>query len=807
MFLPSLRFAARALLRSPGFTLLAVITLGLGIGANTAMFSVINSIMLKPLPYPQSEQLDRIDRATPQNPYGRISPADFLDLQRGMHPYSAIAAYALGDAGLAEPGQPADVLRAIRATANLFSTLRVQPQLGRDFLPRENLPGNDRVVILSQRCWQQRFGGRGDVIGRTIRVDGEPHEIIGVLPAWFNDWRHLGAIDLFRPLALDRQKSTDRRSTMLRLLGRRSHKLSRADTEGFIANFGARLAADYPEVNAGSSWHPIALNSSVMAKEAQSMVGMLIGLSGFVLLIGCSNLANLLLARTMFRAREFAVRAALGASRAQLLRPLIAEALLLAFAGGVCALLIARWMTDWLSVKTIGDNGEGVVFAFDWHVAGWAFAASVATAVAFGLAPALFALRLNVNQTLKSGARGMTGGRGHQRFRHGLIIGQFALAMVLLAGAALYIRGLDQLNNSRTGWRSDRLVTGTIVLPAASYGDPEKINSFHRIAMERLASLPSVASVAISSYTPFFNWADVRKYLVEGREPPQAGHEPAAVVNAVTPRYFDAYQTRILAGRAFNDRDTLTSTKVFIVSHAMAAALFRNDNPIGRRLAQTGIGTPQWGEIVGVAEDVKSILPDQGPVTFQLYQPIAQEPRPYNEIAVRTTGAAPSTLVHSIRNVMTELDADLPLRQLQPADVSIDQANAQSAILRDMLSAFAMLGLALASLGIYGVIARTMAQRTGEFAIRFAMGACVGDIRRLVLASGVKLAVIGSALGLFGAIGISRFFASRYHNMHFDNPLLFIGTTVLLIGIALLASWIPARRAARINPIEALRAE
>jgi predicted permease len=803
----SLRFAARSLLRSPGFTLLAVITLGLGIGANTGMFSIVNSILLKPLPYPESAQLDRIDRATAQNPVGRVSPADFLDLQREMQAYGEIGAYTLGDTSLSEPGQPAEMVPAIRVSANLLSTLRVQPQLGRDFLPREDLAGNDRVLIISQRCWQNRFGGRADVIGRTLRIDGEPHEIVGVLPAWLNDWRHFGPFDFFRPLALDQKKQSDRRTTNLRLIGRRSENIARTQADGFIANFGARLATDFPEVNAGSTWRTIPLNETVMGKTGRTMVGMLIGLSGFVLLIGCSNLANLLLARTMARAREFAVRAAMGASRMQLLRPLIAESLLLALLGGAFSIVVASWVTDWLSSKTIGDNGEQIVFALDWPVLTWAFAAALVTAVAFGLAPALFALRLNVNETLKSGSRGTTGGRGHQRFRQALIVAQFALAMILLTGAALFVRGLDELNNSREGWQSDHVVSGTVILPTAGYGDADKIASFHRITLERLQAVPGVASASISSFTPFFNWSDVRKYIVAGRELPKPGQEPAAVVNSISPHYFDTYRTKMLAGRAFTESDILTSSKVFILSQTTAKALFGDENPIGRRIAQTGIGNPQWGEIVGVAGDVKSVLPDPGPVTLQIYQPMAQDPRPYNEIAVRTTGVASSTVVQGIRALMTELDPDLPVRQLQSADTTIDRANYQTALLRDMLSSFAILGLGLASLGIYGVIARTMAQRAGEFAIRFALGACVQDITRIVLVSGAKMALIGSVLGLFGAMAVTRFLAAANPAMHLNSPLVLMGTTLLLIAVGLVASWLPARRAARINPIEALRAE
>lgn len=549
------------------------------------------------------------------------------------------------------------------------------------------------------------------------------------------------------------------------------------------------------------------LNRSIISDSGRAMLVMLIGLSGFVLLIACSNLANLLLARTMARAREFAVRSALGASQSQLLRPLIAEAMLLALAGGAGAVVVAKWIADWLSVRSAEDNGERMSFALDWHVLGWAFAASIITAIAFGIAPALFALRLNVNQTLKSGARGMTGGRGHQRFRQTLIVGQFALAMVLLAGAGLYIRGLTELNQSRGGWQSDRLLTGTVALPTATYGDAEKINTFHRLAIQRLQAIPGVAAVSVSSFTPFFNWSDIRKFIVEGRELPQPGHEPAAVVNTVSPGYFSTVQTRILAGRAFDDHDNIDASKVCIVSQSMAAALFGKENPIGRRLAQTGVDPATWAEIVGIAEDVKSVIPDPGPVTLQLYQALTQETRPLNEIAVRTAGSAPATLVAAVRQAMTELDPDLPVRQLQPANVTIERANYQSAVLRDILSSFAVLGLALASLGIYGVIARTMAQRTGEFAIRFALGACIRDISYLVLTSGLKLAILGAGLGLLGAFGVARFLAADSPGMHFNNPAVFLGASALLMVVALVACWAPARRAAAINPIDALRAD
>jgi predicted permease len=806
--LQDLRFALRQQLKSPGFTLIAVVTLGLGIGANTSMFSVLNTLLLKPLPYADSAGLSNLYRATAENPEGAVSAADFLDLQREAAHYGEIAAYTSATTTLSEPGQPAEMAPGLRVTANFFATLGMPLQIGRDFRRGEDVQGNDRVVILSQRTWQNRFGGRADIAGRTVRVDGEPHEIVGVLPAAFNDWRHLGSIDLFRPLGLDKERLADRRATTLRLIGRPSATLSRAEADGVIIRFGARLATDFPDANAGSAWRTVSLNDAVVGKTGGTMVSMLVGLSGFVLLIACSNLANFLLARTMARAREFAVRSALGATRLQLLRPLIAESLLLALAGGVCAVFVARWAGDYLAMRSTGDNGEQVLFALDWRVLSWALGASLATVLAFGLAPALFAMRLDLNGTLKSGARGSTGGRGHQRFRHALIVGQFALAMVLLAGAALFIRGVDALNQRRAGWESEQLVGGTILLPAGSYPDAERTTAFHRLTLARLQSLPGVASASLSSFTPFFDWPDTRKYLVEGREVPERGHEPAALVNNVSPRYFETVGTRVLAGRAFDERDRRSSPKVVIISRSMATGLFGAAEPIGRRVAQAGANPLQWDEIVGVVADVKSVMPDRPAVTYQLYQPLEQESRARAEIAVRAAGGvAPATLVAGIRAVMTNLDPDLPVRKLQPADAIIDRANYQLRVLRDMLSAFAVLGLALASLGVYGVIARTMGQRTGEFAIRLALGASASKIIRMVLGSGVKLAVIGSVIGLLGAVGVSRLLGAAWPGMQFDNAPVMAAATAFLVTIALVACYLPARHASRISAVDALRSD
>jgi putative ABC transport system permease protein len=803
-----LSFGASQLVRSPGFSLLAVVTLGLGIGANTSMFTIINGIVLKPLPYANLDRLDQIYRTTPQDSEGDVSAADFLTLRKSQEGYGDFAALTGGSVSLSEPGQPAQLANAAEASANLFSLLGVQPQLGRDFLPGEDQPGRSRVVILSQRTWQNRFGSRTDVIGRTVRIDGDPHQIVGVLPASFNDWRHLGSIDFFRPLAFTPEQAADRKKTNVQVFGLRSPKLSPAETSGFIVSFGARLAREFPDANAESAWRAETLQSTAGGRGSNVTLVMLIALSSFVVLIACSNLANFLLARTMARAREFAVRAALGASRLQLLRPLFVEALLLSLAGGGLAILVALWFRDWAAVRSTGSNGEQVVFAIDWHVLGWAFVASLATALAFGLAPAIFALRLDLNGTLKSGGRGTTGGRGHQRFRQVLIIGQFALAMVLLAGAALFIRGLNDLHNRRSGWESAQLVTGTVVLPTGTYPGTEKIASFQRLALERLGALPGVASASLCEATPFFHWPDVRKIITEDRERPQPGHEPTAMLNAVSPEYFATFNTRVIAGRAFTEQDDSGAKKVCLVSQTTARAFFGETSPIGRRLAQAGAkGLPEWSEIVGVVADIETVDPDPTAVVYRIYQPLAQEPARQFTIAVRAQGVAPTALVDGIRTVITRLDADLPVSRLQPADQFITRTLYQLRVLRDMLTGFGVLGLGLASIGIYGAIARTTAQRSGEFAIRLALGASVRDITQLVLGTGVRQAVIGSAIGLLGAFGVSKGIAAAFPGIHANSPFVVIGTMLVLVAIALLACWLPARRAGKVDAMTVLRAE
>ncbi len=798
--MPELRAALHSLRRAPGFTLIAVTTLSLGVGANTSMFGVLNGILLRPAPYPDSDRLDCTFRVTPQNARGGISPADYLDLKAEASGYGELAAYAYADSSLSEPGRPAELARGLRISANLFSTLGSRPRLGRDFRAVEELPGNDRVVILSHLYWQKRFGGDEKVLGRAVRLNGQLHEIVGVLPPGFSDWRHLESVELFQPLGLTEREARDRSTTPLQLVGRRSRSLSRPQAEAFIATFGRRLASRHPAIHGEANWRAVPFADSVLPENRRRLLALLVGLSGLVLLIACSNLANLLLARTVARARELAVRSALGASRSQVLRPLILESLLLAGAACGGAVFVSHWSFHWLAAQ------GGLSLPFDWRVLGWALATCLSTAVVFAAAPALFVLRLDPNEVLQSGSRGLTGDARQRRLRQLLVIGQYALATMLLAGAALFLHGLNELRSRRDGWSSERLVTGNLLLPAGTYPGAIEMAAFQQRALRRLESLPGVVAASLSDSMPFLTLGEPRRFLVADRERAAAPREVAVRVNGVSTRYFETVGTRLLAGRRFDEADRLGSPKVFIISQAMAHAAFAGESPLGRRIARAD-GTGEWGQIVGVAADVQSISPDPSPAAFQLYHPIAQEPHRQLEIAVRTAGVVPPGLADEFRTAMMELDADLPVQRLQTAGTAIAQATRQWELLSRILFSFAALALGLASLGLYAVVARSVALRMTEFGIRLALGARPLEIAGLVLASGARLAAVGSLFGLLGAWGVSRLLLALFPGMQTGRLPVLAGISLLLVVVALVASYQPARWAAKTSIAQTLRAE
>ncbi|HEX2100769.1 MAG TPA: FtsX-like permease family protein, partial [Candidatus Synoicihabitans sp.] len=577
-----------------------------------------------------------------------------------------------------------------------------------------------------------------------------------------------------------------------------------AQGAAFIEAFSARLAADFPAENGKSRWRVESLLSATTNQNARGVISMLFGLSACVLLIACTNLANLLLARTVSRGHELAVRAALGASRGRLLRLLGTESLLLAVAGGAGALLVATWSGEWLSTQSVASGGEPLEFPLDWRVLGFALVASLITALGFGALPALVTVRVDVNDAMKRGARGATSTRAHRWFHHGLVGAQCAMAMILLCSAGYFLRGARVMLNQHFGWDPEHVVVADLQLPPAKYPSDQDIAAFHQRMIERLESIPGVAAASVNHVLPLYGMAGPRDYAIEGVG--EAG-KTAAKYNGVTPSYFAATGTRLLRGRSFAATDTAAAPKVAIINESMAEALFGDEDPVGRRLVHLKGEPGGWSEIVGVAADVRYVTMFQRTVPFQVYHPFFQEPRPHVSLAVRAEGVAPDALLEPIRRAVAELDPDLPLRDLMPASIRIKRAGTEYSMLSKMLGVFAGLGLGLAVLGLAAVMARNVAQRTHEIGIRIAVGASAPAIMRMILASGVRVVLAGAAVGAAGGWAVSRVIVKVMPGVETYAGGVLASAAGLLVGAALLAGYAPARRATRVDPIQALRAE
>ncbi len=799
------RFAFRGLLKTPGFATIAIVTLALGIGLNTSMFSLMNLLLLQPLPYPDRDHLLRVFRTTPQSQTAGHSAPDFIDLTREGREFLDLAGFRLWGYTLKQADRPAVNLNAVRVSASFFPIIGMQPELGRVFTADEDRPGN-HVIIINHATWQNQFGGDPTVVGRTVRIDGEPTVIVGVMPAAFDSVFLWGPGDAFRPLALTDVERVDRNDSSLQIVGRTRGSLSLAQVNTRLATLAERLARNRPKENSEDGLRAATLQSSVSNATTTQILVLMLGLAGFVLLIACANLANLQLSRAAARTQEFAICAALGASRSRLLRPLLAESLLLALAGGGAGILVAQWSNAWLSTRMSANGFVTFTLVLDWRVLVFAVAISILTGLVFGIVPAWLMSRVRVNDALKSSGRGTTGDRAQHRFRHSLIVAQFALALTLLAGAGLFVRGIDRMLARDIGWKTDHLLQCVLNLPQTRYATPEQTYSFYTRLQERLSALPGAERVAVAWTIPVFQFLATRSYIVEGRDPPPAGHEPSAFVNGITPTYFDTLGTRLVAGRNFTEADGLKSAPVAIVDESLARALFPHEDPLGRRIGGLDPANRGWMQIVGVVADQKFAIGITPPPTrFQVYRPLAQDT--WNYVTVTVRAAAPETLAEPMRRVIAEMDPDMPPQLLSTVHQLIALGSGGLTMVTTVLIAFALLGLFLSALGIYGVIARLVMQRTPEMGVRLALGAQPGNLVWLILRSGVRLTVLGAVFGLFGAFAIGRLLAAIAPEMAGQDFGTVAVVTLLLVGVALVACWLPARRATRINPIQALRAE
>jgi predicted permease len=802
-----LKFALRALTKSPFFSFIAVVTLALGIGLNTAMFSLVNALFIRPLPFENPGRLVRLYRSTSENPFGDFSPADYQQLRGAEGVFGDFAGSSDERVSVSAPGRMPELEDAYRVSSNYFEVLKVSPEIGRVFRQDEETHGKDRVALISHDLWVTRFAGDPDILGRSIRIDGEPHDIIGVLPDSADDGRVIRHTGVFLPLGLGAAELASRGGPWLRVIGRRDPAISEKQGKALVAAIGERVAHEFAKEDASASWRCEDLLGSTGNQSGKLVVAMLLGLSGFVLLIACSNLANFVLARTIERSQELSVRSALGASRFQLVRPLAMESFILAGAGGLGSLSVAAWSARWLSAQSVANGGSPMAFPLDWRVMGFALLASFATALFFGTAPALLISRMNINRTLKCGMRGATAGGGHQRIRRLLVIAQFAMAMTLLAGAGYLIRGADNLIRHHYGWDSRDVVVGDFDLPKARYDTPQKILGFQRQLSARLAAVPGVASVAFAYALPYTGQMGTRPYLVEGRGRPAKGQEPTASYNGVTPDFFRVTGSRLLDGRGFADADTAASARVVIINQGMARALFPNDNPLGHRIARADADKLEWSEIVGVAGDVLPTGIYQQPSPFQVYHPLAQEPWQFATLGVRAAPGALKEVLAAVGAAFAAVDLDLPVRNLMTADARVERSSFDLGMLKKMLGAFAFLGLSLAALGIYGVIARTVAQRTQEIGIRMALGATMADVRRLILGSGLRLALVGAAFGIAGAVGLTRLLASIMPAIESTTVGVVSGAASVLALVALVASYLPALAASKVDPLSAIRSD
>jgi predicted permease len=798
------RYSLRQLLKHKAFTVVAVLTLALGIGVNTAMFSVLNTFLFRSLPYPQSDQIVRIFRTSPHSQSWPHSAANFFDQRDQNTVFEKMAAYNYANRNLTEEGQTAERLLSLAATTDFFPLLGVAPAHGRVFKPEEFEPGADNVIILSDRFWARRFGSDPNVVGRKIQIDGKSVEIVGVMPPGFDHPILWGPLDIWQPLTFTPERKTNRGTNYLSSFGRLKPGVSIQQAQQSMVTLADNLGKQNSS-NVGESVRLEPLQRSTSDSIGRTVMWFTFGLAGFVLLIACANLANLQLVRTTARARELAVRAALGADRLRLLRHSFTESIVLALIGGIISLAIALWTVRFISTRLFADL-PGASVQLDYKVFGFALLCSVVTGVLFGTVPAWFASRADVNLALRQNSRGSTAGRSQHRLRHALIIGEVAFAMILLSAAGLFLRGLQRFINADPGWRVDGLVTANMGLRGEKYTEDKQRVAFLTELENRLRTLPGVQHAAISGSHPVFGYNSSSSFLVEGRPEPPPDKYPEMFFEPISSDYFATLGARLQQGRAFNAADTADRPAVVIINETTARNFWPNESPIGKRISSTG---PQkdFFEIVGVVNDLAFPGSLGEPYTrYEAFVPVAQSPPSSFVIVVRTSTNA-EALGNSMRNVVAGIDRDLPVYRIRTARTALEQGLGSISLLGSLLGVFALVGVILAAVGIYGVVSYTVAQRTGELGIRVALGAQTRDVLWLVLGKGALLVLSGALLGAAGAYGVSRLLISLIPSLPTRDPLIVVLTGLGLIAVALLACYIPALRATRVDPLVALRSE
>ncbi|HTG36888.1 MAG TPA: ABC transporter permease [Thermoanaerobaculia bacterium] len=797
-----LRFAGRQLWKSPGFTLVAALTLALGIGATTAIFSVVYGVVLRPLPFRAPERLVRPLFVTAEGKrVGAFSVPNFIDWKAASRAVEDTAALWGGTLNLSGGGEP-ERLPAAWVSANYFKVVGIRPLAGRTFAPGEDLESAPRVTVISEKLWRRRFGGDPGLVGRSITLDGQPHTVVGILrkgvqlPSTADAW--VAAVFTADDL---RQRG----SVYFAGIGRLAPgaTLRQAKTEADV--IGRRLSTEYPAANASyfktMTVEPL---QDQMLGDTRKPLLILLGAVAFVLLIACANVANLLLVRAASREGEIVIRVALGAGRARIVRQLLTESLVLALAGGALGVALAAWVTKTLIALGPRDIPRLAEIGIDATTLLFALGISLLTGLLFGLAPALQTSRTDLSGVIRDGTKGSKG-RGGTRARSLLVVAETALAVVLLAGAGLLIRSFSQLQKVDPGFKAERVVTFNLDLPEGRYEKGEQLRAFLGALQEKMAALPGVDVTGVTvDGMPFGGRVNVFDFRIAGRPPVPPGQEEAIRTAAATPDYFKAMSIRVVRGRAFTPRDRDGAPRVVVINEATARRYFPNQNPIGQRI-DMGTRIQRGGEIVGIVADFKQDAMEQQ-IDPELFMPFDQFPGRSLSVVLRST-ADPQTVVSAVQARVRELDPDLPVYDLQPMTEVVATATSQSRFYMLLLGGFAAIALVLAAVGIYGVIAYAVRQRTQEIGIRMALGASRDRVLRMVVGQGMTLALVGAAAGLAGAFVAARGLRSLLFEVSTSDPATYAGVALVLVSVAAVAAYLPARRAARTEPNLALKGE
>src|SRR5689334_16129119 len=804
-----IRYGVRGLLKHPGFTVIVVITLALGIGASTAIFSVVDNVLLRRLPYRNAERIVAIQELNREGKRGQVTSANFLDWRAQNTVFEHLAAIKTTTTNLALADH-AERIDLAQTNANFFDVFGVTPQYGRLFIPQDEQAGHDPVVIVSDALWHRRFGSDPSLVGKPITLDGRNYTVIGIAPPGF---QYPDRTELWvPPLKLVPELYANQDVTQTRGMGylaavallKPGVSLQQAATE--METITARLRLQYPNTNNRRFNRVVSLHEHLIG-DTNKVLWLLLGAVTFVLLIGCANVANLLLANAAARQKEMAIRTALGASRWRVMRQLFTESTILALTGGAAGLLIAFWGLAVITKLLPADFPRLNEIHLDLRILAFTFTASVLTGILFGLAPALQVSRADVQESMRETGRGMSGSRRQNRFRQALIAGEVALCVVLLAGAGLLFRSFLRLQSVNTGFISQQVLTARLTPSGPNFTQQADFDKFYTHVLEKISTVPGVQDAGFINTLPL-DKGPTTGFRVEGRAITTPDKWPMVNYRSVTPNYFRAMGIPVVQGRAYTDRDNSSAPLVMIVNQQTAREIFPDENPIGKRITFGNTDQnrqPVWFEIVGVVANVHSLELREEPEA-EIYFSSLQDYWPAMSLVVRSS-VEPSSLSGSIRQAVNEVDKSVPVSQVQTMEHVVSESITQPRFNLFLLGLFSTVAMLLSAAGIYGVTAYTVTQRTHELGIRLALGAQVGDVLKMILRQGMAVIAVGLVLGLAAAFGLMRLLRSLLFGVGENDPLTFAAITIVLLIVALIACYIPARRATKVDPLEALRTE